>query len=97
MKQAYIELEEMTECRRMRRVRADHYGVLRAALCQMALKRIPLPPACTAMRRISKEMDQGSDWLRGWTFGHRLPYGPDSVLQGMAQCLETLDHTVILN
>lgn len=78
----------------MRRVRADHYGILRATLCQMAAKRIPTPPACQALRWIARELDRGSGWIRTWTFGHRLPYGPENVLQGMAQCLETLDHTV---
>lgn len=80
----------------MRRVRADHYGVLRAALCGMVLNQIPMPQACQAMRRISREMDRGSGWIRSWTFGHRLPYGPDNVLQGMAECLETMDRTVKL-
>ncbi|XP_057373987.1 uncharacterized protein LOC130694896 [Daphnia carinata] len=91
IKQAYIELERMTECRRMRKMRGDNYGILRAALCQMVMKRIPIPRASEAIDSISRELAHGGDWIRQWTFGHRLPYGPNNVLQGMRLCLETLD------
>ena len=87
----------MTDCRRMRRMRGDHYGILRASLCQMVMKKLPLPSSSAAIANIARDLDQGNDWIRSWTFGHRLPYGPDNVLQGMCHCLETLDRLVHLN
>ena len=92
---AYIELERMTECRGMRKMRGDNYGILRAALCQMVMKRIPLPRASEAIDSISRELAHGGDWIRQWTFGHRLPYGTSNVFQGIQLCLETLDRLVI--
>ena len=85
----------MTECRRMRKMRGDHYGILRASLCQMVMKKLPLPNSSDAMANISRVLNEGNDWIRSWTFGHRLPYGPDNVLHGMNQCLDTLDRLVI--
>jgi len=84
----------MTECRRMRKMRGDHYGILRASLCQMVMKKLPLPNSSDAMANISRVLNEGNDWIRNWTFGHRLPYGPDNVLHGMHQCLDTLDRLV---
>lgn len=84
----------MTECQRMRRMRVDSYGILRAALCQMVMKRIPFPRAKGAIESIARHMAQGSDWISQWTFGHRLPYGPHNVTQGINLCLETLDRLV---
>jgi len=60
----------------------------------MVIKKLPLPISSAAIANIARDLDQGSDWIRGWTFGHRLPYGPDNVLQGMCHCLETLDRLV---
>lgn len=89
-----MELEQLTGCQRMRRVRGDHYGILRAALCQMVMKRLAVPRTEEAMGSIDCALRRGHDWIRQWTFGHRLPYGPDNVLSGMRQCLEQLDHLV---
>lgn len=77
-------------------MRGDNYGILRATLCQMVMKRIMWPRATEAIDCISRELAQGGDWIRQWTFGHRLPYGPNNVLQGMHLCLETLDRLVFL-
>lgn len=85
----------MTECQRMRRMRGDCYGILRATLCQMVMKRIPLPRAREAIDSISRNLAQEGDWIRQWTFGHRLPYGPQNVIQGIHLCLETLDRLVL--
>ncbi len=76
-------------------MRGDNYGILRAALCQMVMKRIPIPRASEAIDSISRELAHGGDWIRQWTFGHRLPYGTSNVVQGIHQCLETLDRFVI--
>lgn len=79
----------------MRRMRGDNYGILRAALCQMIMKKLPLPSASEAIHSISRCLAGGGDWIREWTFGHRLPYGPSNVVQGINLCLETLERLVI--
>ena len=90
-----MELERMTGCRYMRRIRGDQYGILRAALCQMVLKRFAFPPSKDAIDRILGDMQRGSFWIPDWTFGHRLPYGPDSVVQGIHDCFDALTLTVM--
>lgn len=91
---AYIEVERMTGCRRMRKMRGDTYGILRAAMCQMVMKKIPFPQANRTMDCIARKLASGEEWIREWTFGHRLPYGPQNVVQGMKLCLETLQRLV---
>lgn len=91
IKQAYVELELKTGCRRMRGIRGDQYGILRASLCQMVLKRLAFPSSHQAAERIVAELQRGSHWIHQWSFGHRLPYGPDSVVQGIYECFNTLD------
>lgn len=94
IKQAFVEVEHMTGCKSMRRMRGDHYGILRAALFQMVMKRLPVPRADHAIECISRDMQRGNLWVREWTFGHRLPYGAENVMQGICQCLSSLDQLV---
>lgn len=91
---AYLELERITGYKRMRRLRSDYYGILRATLSQMVLKRLPLPTAKEAIDIISRELARGCDWIREWAFGHRLPYGTNNVTEGMLHCLQTMDRLV---
>lgn len=75
-------------------MRGDTYGILRAAICQMVMKKIPFPPADRTMDCIVGHLSRGAEWIRQWTFGHRLPYGPQNAINGMKLCLETLDRLV---
>jgi hypothetical protein len=52
-------------------MRGDNYGILRATLCQMVLKKIPWPRASDAIDSIDRELAQGGEWIKQWTFGHR--------------------------
>jgi Peptidase family C101 len=78
----------------MRKMRGDSYGILRATLCQMVMKKFSWPRASEAIDSIDRELAQGGEWIRQWTFGHRLPYGRNNVIQGIHLCLETLDRLV---
>lgn len=91
IKQAYVELEMMTGCSRMRGIRGDQYGILRASLCQMVLKRLAFPASQAAAQRILIDLERGSCWIREWSFGHRLPYGPENIVEGIHECFNTLD------
>ena len=54
------------------------------------VKRIPLPRESEAISSISRKLTHGGDWIRHWTFGHRLPCRTSHVFQGIQLCIETL-------
>jgi Peptidase family C101 len=85
----------MTGCRWMRRMRGDQYGVLRAALFQMVDKKLRVPRSEEAMFCIQRDIQRGCQWIKDWSFGHRLPYGAHNVMQGISDCLTALDRLVV--
>lgn len=55
-----------------------------------------MPSGHTTHSRLASELTQGATWLREWTFGHRLSYTREEVLNGFLDCLDALDSLVSL-
>ena len=80
--------------RYLRQVRGDNYCGVRATLYQVLARGVGIPSGHTTHSRLASELTQGATWLRDWTFGHRLTYSREDVLNGFLDCLDALDSLV---
>lgn len=78
----------------LRRVRGDNYCGVRAALYQVLSMGLPVPSGHATHTRLAAELNQGSTWLQDWSFGQRLSFSKEQVLNGFWECLEALDSMV---
>lgn len=60
----------------------------------MLARGLAVPNGHTTHSRLALELTQGATWLREWTFGHRLSYTREEVLNGFLDCLDALDSLV---
>lgn len=75
-------------------MRGDNYCGVRAALYQILSQGLPVPSGHATHTRLAAELNQGSTWLRDWSFGHRLSFSKEQVLNGFWECLDALDSMV---
>lgn len=95
IKQGYSAIPAELNFRYLRQVRGDNYCGVRAALYQVLAQGIAVPNGHTTHSRLALELTQGATWLREWTFGHRLSYTREEVLNGFLDCLDALDSLVM--
>lgn len=63
----------------------------------MVERRLELPAAASVCGAIGRRLESGrGDWIRDWTFGHRLPYGAPNVMDGVRDCVYALERLVSL-
>ncbi|XP_045120341.1 uncharacterized protein LOC123509836 isoform X5 [Portunus trituberculatus] len=96
IKQGYSAISMELNIKHLRQVRGDNYCGVRAALYQILARGLAVPSGHTTHSRLASELTQGATWLRDWTFGHRLNYSREDVLNGFLDCLDALD-SLILN
>lgn len=95
IRQGYSAIPVELNLKHLRRVRGDNYCGVRAALYQMLSLGLPMPGGHTTHSRLATELKQGSTWLREWTFGHRLDFSKEQILNGFWECLDALDNIVL--
>lgn len=78
----------------LRKVRGDNYCGVRAALYQVLSLGLPLPSGHTTHSCLASELSQGATWLHEWSFGHRLNFTKEQILNGFWECLDALDNMV---
>ncbi|XP_047500123.1 uncharacterized protein LOC125046403 isoform X5 [Penaeus chinensis] len=95
IKQGYSAIPVELNYHYLRRVRGDNYCGVRATLYQILSLGLPVPSGHATHTRLAAELNQGSTWLRDWSFGHRLSFSKEQVLNGFWECLEALDSMVL--
>ncbi|XP_066982087.1 uncharacterized protein [Macrobrachium rosenbergii] len=95
IRQGYSAIPVELNLKHLRRVRGDNYCGIRAALYQMLSLGLPLPNGHATHTRLATELKQGSTWLQDWTFGHRLHFSKEQILNGFWECLDSLDNLVL--
>lgn len=95
IKQGYSAIPVELNYHYLRRVRGDNYCGVRAALYQILSQGLPVPSGHATHTRLAAELNQGSTWLRDWSFGHRLSFSKEQVLNGFWECLDALDSMVL--
>nr|XP_045610164.1 uncharacterized protein LOC123765545 isoform X4 [Procambarus clarkii] len=95
IKQGYSAIPIELGFAHLRKVRGDNYCGVRAALYQVLSLGLPLPSGHTTHSRLAAELDQGATWLREWSFGHRLNFTKEQILNGFWECLDALDSIVM--
>uniref|UniRef100_A0A0P4W417 OTU domain-containing protein n=1 Tax=Scylla olivacea TaxID=85551 RepID=A0A0P4W417_SCYOL len=95
IKQGYSAISMELNFKHLRQVRGDNYCGVRAALYQVLARGFAVPSGHTTHSRLASELTQGATWLRDWTFGHRLTYNREDVLNGFLDCLDALDSLVL--
>ncbi|XP_047739860.1 uncharacterized protein LOC108678441 isoform X3 [Hyalella azteca] len=90
VRRGYESIERRLGLRGLRGVRGDQYCAVRAAVFQALAGAVPTPRAAPAFARLMAEVAGGAAWILSWSFGSRLHYG--STIDGMRDCLETLDN-----
>ncbi|KAK8395400.1 hypothetical protein O3P69_006209 [Scylla paramamosain] len=95
IKQGYSAISMELNFKHLRQVRGDNYCGVRAALYQVLARGLAVPSGHTTHSRLASELTQGATWLRDWTFGHRLTYNREDVLNGFLDCLDALDSLVL--
>lgn len=92
--QGYSAIPAELNFKYLRQIRGDNYCGIRAALYQVLAGGLALPSGHTTHSRLALELTQGATWLREWTFGHRLNYTREEILNGFLDCLDALDSLV---
>lgn len=95
IKQGYSAIPVELNFRYLRQVRGDNYCGVRATLYQVLARGLAIPSGHTTHSRLASELTRGATWLRDWTFGHRLSYSREDVLNGFLDCLDALDSLVL--
>ncbi|XP_042862986.1 uncharacterized protein LOC122247622 isoform X5 [Penaeus japonicus] len=95
IKQGYSAIPVELNYHYLRRVRGDNYCGVRAALYQVLSMGLPVPSGHATHTRLAAELNQGSTWLQDWSFGQRLSFSKEQVLNGFWECLEALDSMVL--
>ncbi|XP_042216421.1 uncharacterized protein LOC121862318 isoform X3 [Homarus americanus] len=95
IKQGYSSIPIELSFTHLRKVRGDNYCGIRAALYQMLSLGLSLPNGHSTHSRLAVELSQGASWLREWSFGHRLNFTKEQILNGFWECLDALDSMVL--
>ncbi|KAK7068053.1 hypothetical protein SK128_023208 [Halocaridina rubra] len=95
IRQGYSAIPAELNLKYLRRIRGDNYCGVRAAIYQMLSLGLPVPSGHATHTRLTAELKKGSSWLQEWTFGHRLNFPKEQILNGFWECLDALDNIVL--